>query len=101
MGSDLDLVRFYADPVGGGPERAILIDPRDERMAQARDTEFVGHTGPPRAWVVTFDHIEQKRIEIAVAPCGLRCRCGLAWRPFDAAGAASSAEGSREVVGVS
>lgn len=62
--------------------RVLEIDPADWKRARDGDTaEYGTQSGvAPTYWVATTDYATGDTVEVAVAPCGLGCRCAAAWR---------------------
>lgn len=58
--------------------REVIIDAQAIRDMHAADTGK--RNQPPTDWVLATDHATGDLIEIAVAPCGLGCRCAMGWR---------------------
>lgn len=62
--------------------RVLEISDEDWRRAEEGDTAEYGRESGvrPTFWVTTTDHATGETVQVAVAACGLGCRCGAAWR---------------------
>jgi hypothetical protein len=57
-------------------DRAAWSDAREGDAAHLTP----GNLHRPVHWVTTTDHATGDAVQVAVAPCGLGCRCAAAWR---------------------
>jgi hypothetical protein len=62
--------------------RVLEVSDDDWRRAKEGDTAEYGREPGvrPTFWVATTDHATGEAVEVAVAACGLGCRCAAAWR---------------------
>lgn len=71
---------LWAQRDGRGPRSILYVPVADWRAAQEADRPTCNHSHTIGAYVETYDHRKGRPVAIAVAPCGLGCRCAAAWR---------------------